>query len=62
VQGELLEQAILFAKKVIGKPLRRIRDEKAKLDGDPKAFFAHVRDRFLERDHREKSARVKRTE
>ncbi|HEX6689874.1 MAG TPA: 3-hydroxyacyl-CoA dehydrogenase NAD-binding domain-containing protein, partial [Burkholderiales bacterium] len=25
-------------------PLRRIRDEKAKLDGDPKAFFAQVRE------------------
>ena len=28
----------------------------------PPRFFAHVRDKFLECDHREKSARVKRTE
>jgi hypothetical protein len=28
----------------------------------PPRFFAHVRDKFLERDRREKAARVKRTE
>jgi hypothetical protein len=28
----------------------------------PPRFFAHVRDRFLERDQREKSSRVRRTE
>jgi hypothetical protein len=28
----------------------------------PPCFFAHVRDKFLERDQREKSVRVKRTE
>lgn len=28
----------------------------------PPRFFAHVRDRFLERDRREKSSRIKRTE
>jgi hypothetical protein len=28
----------------------------------PPRFFAHVRDKFLERDQREKSARVRRTE
>jgi hypothetical protein len=28
----------------------------------PPSFFAHVRDKFLERDQREKSKRVKRTE
>lgn len=28
----------------------------------PQRFFAHVRDKFLERDQREKSVRVKRTE
>jgi 3-hydroxyacyl-CoA dehydrogenase len=44
VQGDLLEQAILFSKKIVGKPLRRIRDQKAQLDGDPKAFFAQVRE------------------
>ena len=44
VQGDLLESALAFAKQAIGKPLRRIRDQKAKLDGDPKAFFAQVRE------------------
>jgi hypothetical protein len=28
----------------------------------PPRFFAHVRDKFLERDQREKYARLKRTE
>src|SRR6478672_5173100 len=40
VQGDLLEGALAFAKTKIGKPLPRIRDRKAQLDGDPKAFFA----------------------
>jgi 3-hydroxyacyl-CoA dehydrogenase len=46
VQGDLLEGALAFANKVIKNktPLRRIRNEKAKLDGDPKAFFAQVRE------------------
>jgi 3-hydroxyacyl-CoA dehydrogenase len=46
VQGDLLEQAFSFTKKILkeGKPLRRIRDLKAQLDGDPKAFFAQVRE------------------
>jgi 3-hydroxyacyl-CoA dehydrogenase len=44
VQGDLLEGALSFAKRMIGKPTRRIRDLKAKLDGDPKAFFAKVRE------------------
>jgi len=44
VQGNLLEATLVFAKSVIGKPLKRIRDNKAKLDGDPKAFFAKVRE------------------
>jgi 3-hydroxyacyl-CoA dehydrogenase len=45
-QGELLEQAIAYAKNLVAqqKPPRRIRDMKAKLDGDPEAFFAKVRD------------------
>ena len=42
-QGDLLDAAISFTKQKIGKPLPRIRDLKAKLDGDPKAFFAQVR-------------------
>jgi 3-hydroxyacyl-CoA dehydrogenase len=44
VQGDLLEAAVLFAGKAVGKPLRRIRDQKAKLEGDPKSFFAQVRE------------------
>jgi len=45
VQGGLLEGAIAFAKKLVaeGKGPRRIRDLPAKLDGDPKAFFAAAR-------------------
>ena len=46
VQGDLHEQAISYAKKLVSeaKPVRRIRDMSAKLDGDPEAFFAKVRD------------------
>jgi 3-hydroxyacyl-CoA dehydrogenase len=44
VQGDLLEAAVLFAGKAVGKPLRRIRDMNAKLEGDPKSFFAQVRE------------------
>jgi len=43
-EGDLLEFAVKFANRVVGKPLRRIRDMKARLDGDPKAFFARVRE------------------
>ena len=45
VQGDLLEGALSFTKKLIkeGKGPRRIRDLKAKLDGDPKAFFDAAR-------------------
>jgi len=44
-QGDLLDSALQFTKGILneGKPLRRIRDLKVKLDGDPKAFFAQVR-------------------
>src|SRR5712692_2889489 len=44
-QGDLLDSAISFTKQKIGKPLPRIRDLKAKLDGDAGAFFAQVRSR-----------------
>jgi 3-hydroxyacyl-CoA dehydrogenase len=44
VQGDLLEGALSFTKKILGKPLPRIRDRKAQLDGDPRAFFAQVRE------------------
>jgi 3-hydroxyacyl-CoA dehydrogenase len=44
VQGDLLEGALSFTKSIVGKPLRRIRDQKAQLEGDPKAFFAQVRE------------------
>src|SRR4051812_14194977 len=43
VQGDLLESAIRFAKSKVGQALPRIRDRKAKLEGDPHAFFAQVR-------------------
>src|SRR5437773_1956758 len=43
VNGDLLQSAISFARQKIGQPLARIRDRKAKLDGEPKAFFAGVR-------------------
>ena len=43
-QGDLLEGALSFAKATLGKPLPRIRDRKAQLDGDPRAFFARVRE------------------
>jgi len=42
VTGDLLEAAIKFLQQP--RPIRRIRDMKAKLDGDPEAFFAKVRD------------------
>jgi 3-hydroxyacyl-CoA dehydrogenase len=44
VSGDLPDEAVAFAKRCVGKPLRRIRDQKAKLEGDPKAFFAQVRE------------------
>ena len=44
VQGDLLEGAIAFTKKSSQPPLRRIRDMPARLEGDPEAFFAKVRD------------------
>jgi 3-hydroxyacyl-CoA dehydrogenase len=46
VQGDLLEAALAFTKKLIAekKPLRRIRDMKPRLEGDAKAFFAQARE------------------
>jgi 3-hydroxyacyl-CoA dehydrogenase len=44
VQGDLLQGALAFTRKILGKPLPRIRDRKAQVDGDPKAFFARVRE------------------
>src|SRR5690349_12795575 len=45
VQGDLLEGALVFAKKLIkeSKGPKRIRDLPAKMEGDPKAFFDTVR-------------------
>src|SRR3954471_9434205 len=45
-QGDLLEAALAFTKKLIAekKPLRRIRDMKPRLDGEPKSFFAQARE------------------
>jgi 3-hydroxyacyl-CoA dehydrogenase len=44
-EGDLLEAALQYAKRLLseGKPLRRVRDLKPKLDGDARAFFAQVR-------------------
>jgi 3-hydroxyacyl-CoA dehydrogenase len=46
VQGDLLEGALAFTKKLVeeNKKPRRIREMAAKLEGDPEAFFAKVRD------------------
>jgi 3-hydroxyacyl-CoA dehydrogenase len=46
-QGDLLPTALAFARKVVAekRPLRRLRDEKAKLAGDAAAFFADARKR-----------------
>jgi 3-hydroxyacyl-CoA dehydrogenase len=44
VPGDLLQEAIAFAKKIQDKPFRRVRDLKATLEGDPKAFFAQARE------------------
>jgi 3-hydroxyacyl-CoA dehydrogenase len=45
VEGNLLEAAIAYAKKLLaaGKGPRRIRDLSVKLEGDPKAFFEAAR-------------------
>ena len=45
VEGDLLSGALAYAKKLLadGKRPWRLRDMKAKLEGDPKAFFAKVR-------------------
>ena len=45
VQGDLLEGAVAFAKKLVagGKGPRRIRDMSVKVDGDPKSFFEQAR-------------------
>src|SRR5688572_17300907 len=42
VQGDLLEAAIAFTKK--SPPIRRIRDLPPRIQGDPEAFFAKVRE------------------
>ena len=46
-QGDLLPAALAFARKAVAekRPLRRLRDEKAKLAGDAAAFFAEARNR-----------------
>jgi len=44
VQGDLLEAALAFTKKLNSSQIRRIRDLPAKLQGDPEAFFAKVRE------------------
>jgi 3-hydroxyacyl-CoA dehydrogenase len=49
VQVDLLEGALAFARKVVAekRPLRRLRDEKLKLAGDPSAFFSEARKQVL---------------
>jgi 3-hydroxyacyl-CoA dehydrogenase len=42
--GDLLEAGIGFAKRMVGKPLRRIRDLPPRIEGDVKAFFAQARE------------------
>ncbi len=46
LKGDLLESALVFTKQLLEKNQgpRRIRDMKAKLDGDPEAYFAKVRE------------------
>jgi 3-hydroxyacyl-CoA dehydrogenase len=43
-EGDLLDSALAFSKTMIGKPFRRVRDLKARLDGDPQAFFSKTRE------------------
>src|SRR5438876_783159 len=45
-EGDLLDSALLFLDRLLreGRPRRRIRDMQAKVDGDPKAFFAKARE------------------
>ncbi len=47
VSGELLPAAVAFARKAVAekRPLRRLRDERVRLDGDSVAFFAETRKR-----------------
>jgi 3-hydroxyacyl-CoA dehydrogenase len=44
VQGDLLQGALAFARKVVAekRPLRKLRDEKVKLEGDAAAFLAEA--------------------
>ena len=46
VEGDLLENALSFTKKILseGKGIRRVRDMKPQIEGDVKAFFAQARD------------------
>src|ERR1044071_7744224 len=43
-QGDLLQSAIQFARSRVGQALPRLRDARGKLDEDPQAFFARVRE------------------
>src|SRR6266850_2854292 len=45
--SDLLDAAVVYANQLVAerKPLKRIRDLSARVDGDPKAFFAGVRDK-----------------
>jgi len=44
IQGDLPQGALAFARKIVAEkgPLRRLRDRRARLDGDPATFFAEA--------------------
>src|SRR5712671_848001 len=46
VEGDLLDAALSFAKTILaeGAKIRRVRDMKPRIEGDPKAFFAQARE------------------
>jgi len=46
VEGDLLDAALSFTKKILseGAKIRRVRDMKPRVEGDPKAFFAQARE------------------
>ncbi len=43
IEGDLLQGALAFCRKVIGKPLKRARDLPPKIEGNVKAFFEQAR-------------------
>ncbi len=43
VEGDLLQGALGFCRKIVGKPFKRVRDLPPRIEGDAKAFFDQVR-------------------